>query len=146
VTAVAFHFGAPDKLAYVCRLLRKATIAGAKVLVLAPDSIVTRLDSDLWALSPTEFIPHCVGTAQPVVKKRSAVVLASDIVQAPSLRQVLLNLGQTVPTQFALFERVIEVVSTDETDRNHARMRWRDYTERGYPITRHDLNLRGTLA
>lgn len=143
MTAIAFHFGASDKLAYVCRLLRKATAAGAKVLVLAPEPVVTRLDADLWALSATEFIPHCLATAQPAVKECSAVVLASDIAQAPQQRQVLLNLSGIVPAQFDTFERLIEVVSTEESDRNQARVRWRDYTDRGYPITRHDLTLRG---
>lgn len=146
MTAIAFHFGAPDKLAYVCRLLRKAATAGAKVLVLAPSSIVTRLDADLWALSATEFVPHCLGTAMPSVKARSAVVLASDMAQATVQRQVLLNLDDAVPAQFDTFERLIEVVSTDASDRNQARARWRDYTERGYPITRHDLTLRGNAA
>lgn len=146
MTAVAFHFGAPDKLAYVCRLLRKATSSGAKVLVLGADPLMTRLDADLWALSATEFIPHCLGTADPSVKERSAVVLASDMAQAPAQRQVLLNLGEAVPHAFDAYERLIEVVSTDAHDRSQARMRWRTYTEQGYPITRHDLALRGAAA
>ena len=146
MTAIAFHFGAPDKLDYACRLLRKAVASGAKVLVLAPDSLAIKLNADLWALSATEFVPHCLGTAESVVKERSAVVLVSDIAQAPAQRQVLLNLGEAVPGQFDVFERLIEVVSTDESDRNQARVRWRDYTERGYPITRHDLTVRGNAA
>lgn len=146
MTAIAFHFGAPDKLAYVCRLLRKAVASGAKVLVLAPAPLVSKLDADLWALSATEFIPHCLGTAEPSVKERSAVVLASDMVHVPAQRQVLLNLDEGVPSQFDVYERVIEVVSTEEGDRNQARTRWRAYTERGYAITRHDLTLRGTAT
>lgn len=146
MTTIAFHFGAPDKLAYVCRVLRKAIASGAKVLVLAPDTVLNQLNSDLWALSATEFVPHCLGTAEPLVKERSPVVLTHDMTQAPAQRQVLLNLGDTVPPQFDAFERLIEVVSTDASDRNHARMRWRDYTERGYPITRHDIAVRGNAA
>ena len=146
MTAIAFHFGAPDKLAYVCRLLRKAVASGAKVLVLAPAPLVTRLNADLWALSATEFVPHCLGTAEPLIKERSAVVLASDIAHAPAQRQVLLNLDNGLPSQFGDYERVIEVVSTDESDRNQARTRWRAYTEQGYAITRHDLTLRGAVA
>lgn len=33
MTQVAFHFNAPDKLAYVCRLVRKATRQDARVMV-----------------------------------------------------------------------------------------------------------------
>ena len=31
MTEIAFHFNAPDKLAYACRLLRKAVASGARV-------------------------------------------------------------------------------------------------------------------
>ena len=34
MTEVAFHFNAPDKRSYACRLLRKAYLRGARVLVL----------------------------------------------------------------------------------------------------------------
>lgn len=146
MTAIAFHFGAPDKLAYVCRLLRKAASNGAKVLVLAPAPTVTRLDADLWALSGTEFVPHCVGTANRSVKDRSAVVLVSDLAQASAPRDVLLNLTQQVPAGFEAFERLIEVVSTDDADRTQARMRWKDYAARGYSIARHDLALKGSAT
>lgn len=142
MTAIAFHFGAPDKLAYVCRLLRKAVASGAKLMVLTPGPLLARLDADLWALSATEFVPHCLENAEKLVKNRSPVVLVSDLPQALAQSQVLLNLSATVPPQFEVFERVIEVVGNDEEDRNQARIRWRTYAERGYPIQRHDLRLR----
>jgi len=143
VTEIAFHFGAPDKMAYVCRLLRKAAASGAKVLVLAPAATVAKLDADLWALSTTEFVAHCVGVADPCVKNRSSVVITSDMAEASSARQVLVNLTDSTPSQFDAFERLIEVVSMDEEDRQKARVRWKHYTDRGYSITRHDLALRG---
>ena len=33
MTEISFHFNVPDKLAYACRLLRKAVNAGNKVVV-----------------------------------------------------------------------------------------------------------------
>jgi hypothetical protein len=33
MTEIAFHFNVPDKLAYSCRLLRKAYLSGARVVV-----------------------------------------------------------------------------------------------------------------
>jgi DNA polymerase-3 subunit chi len=36
------------------------------------------------------------------------------------------------------------VVSLDETDRQQARGRWKQYTSLGYAITRHDLVLKET--
>jgi DNA polymerase-3 subunit chi len=143
VTEVAFHFGAPDKVAYVCRLLRKAVGSGAKVVVLADAETVQSIDSELWALSPVDFVGHCVGTATSTMKEISSVVLVTEIQQVLANRQVLVNLTESVPDEFDTFDRLIEVVSVDETDRNHARQRWKNYTDRGYSIARHDLTLRG---
>ena len=143
MTDIAFHFGAPDKWAYACRLLRKASGRGARVQVLVPEPMVAKLDADLWAVAATEFVTHCTSAADNSVKSRSAVLLVSDMVDSIAPRQVLVNLGNVVPSQFDTFQRVIEVVSLDETDRLGARARWKRYTELGYPITRHDLALRG---
>jgi DNA polymerase-3 subunit chi len=142
VTELAFHFGAPDKLAYTCRLLRKAVGSGAKVVVLAAADTTAQLDADLWALSPTEFVPHCVADAGEPVRGRSPVVMVSDLQQAPEMADVLVNLTDTVASGFERFARVIEVVSTDTADRDLARQRWRQYTEQGYTIARHDLTLK----
>ncbi|MES2952277.1 MAG: DNA polymerase III subunit chi [Pseudomonadota bacterium] len=142
MTALAFHFGAPDKLAYTCRLLRKAIGSGAKVVLVADADVMAQMDADLWALSPAEFLPHCLATANASVQSRSPLVLVTDAGHAPQQSGVLVNLMDTVPQGFERFERVIEVVSTDATDRDRARRRWRQYTERGYTITRHDLTLK----
>ncbi len=143
MTDIAFHFGAPDKMAYVCRLLRKAASSGAKVLVLAPDTRLGKLDADLWALSPTDFVPHCNDSASDSVQKRSAVVLASKMAHALPDHDVLVNMTDAVPNQFVGYARLIEVVSTDDADRHSARIRWKHYADLGYSITRHDLALRG---
>lgn len=143
MTDIAFHFGAPDKWAYACRLLRKASASGARVQVVLPESMVAKLDADLWAVSAAEFVMHCTSAADSSVKNRSAVLLVSDMGQTIAPRHVLVNLGDAVPSQFETFQRVIEVVSLDESDRLGARARWKRYTELGYAITRHDLALRG---
>lgn len=143
MTEVAFHFGAPDKLGYTCRLLRKAVGSGAKVLVVAEDEVLQQLDVDLWAISPTDFVPHCVGAVDALVQQQCPVVLATRIGPELVHKQVLVNLAQSVAEGFEKFERVIEVVGTDEDDRGLARLRWKYYTELGYQITRHDLTLKG---
>ena len=142
MTELAFHFGAPDKMAYTCRLLRKAVGSGAKVVVLATADSVAQLDVDLWGLSPTEFVPHCLANAGDAVRGRSPVVMVTDLQQELEMADVLVNLTDTVALGFERFARVIEVVSTDAADRDLARQRWRQYTEQGYTIARHDLTLK----
>ncbi len=143
MTEVAFHFNAPDKQAYACRLLRKALAAGSRVVVTAPDEALARLDTLLWTFSQTDFIAHVRLPADAALAGASPVVLTERPAQDVPHRQVLLNLGQAMPAGFEQYQRVIEVVSLDDEDRQLARGRWKQYTELGYTIVRHDLKLKG---
>jgi DNA polymerase III subunit chi len=138
MTEVAFHFNAPDKLGYACRLLRKAVAKGSKVVVTGDSRLLHDLDAALWTFAPLEFVPHCQGEgSSPAVLAASPVVLAGSPASAPH-QQVLVNLGEAVPAGFERFERLIEVVTADEADRLQARQRWKHYAARGYAIVRHD--------
>jgi DNA polymerase-3 subunit chi len=141
MTEVAFHFNAPDKLGYVCRLLRKAVGTGARVMVTGDSATLRELDVALWTFAPLEFLPHCHGEATPVALAASPIVLSESVRSAPH-QQVLVNLGGTVPEGFERFERLIEVVTGEQEDRLGARRRWKHYADRGYAITRYDLQAR----
>ena len=143
MTEIAFHFNAPDKLAYACRFARKAQRAGARLVILAPRPVLTELDRMLWSFSPQDFVAHCFADADEDQIAATPVVLASELHQVPH-HEVLLNLGSQVPAGFERFLRLIEVVSSvDEQDRGDARLRWKQYASRGYAIARHDLVLKG---
>lgn len=141
MTEVAFHFNAPDKLGYACRLLRKAVGTGARVMVTGEAGTLRDLDVALWTFAPLEFLPHCSGEATPATLAASPVVLAPSLRSAPH-QQVLVNLGGTVPEGFERFERMIEVVTEGEQDRLDARLRWKHYADRGYAIKTHDVMAR----
>lgn len=143
MTEVAFHFNAPDKLGYACRLLRKAVGSGARVVVTGEAALLRELDVALWTFSALEFVPHCHGSGDPATLAASPVVLADSPRTAPH-QQVLVNLGLPVPEGFERFERLIEVVTLEDEDRQQARQRWKHYADRGYAITRHDLATRSS--
>jgi DNA polymerase-3 subunit chi len=143
VTDVAFHFGAPDKVAYTVRLLRKAVGTGARVVVMADLDTLERLDVALWTSAPTDFLTHCWVDASGAAAALSAVTLSHGGPElAGPVPDVLVNLGEAMPAAFERFPRVIEVVSLDDGDRQHARQRWKTYAALGYAIDRRDLNLR----
>ena len=52
---------------------------------------------------------------------------------------VLINLEGETPGFFSRFERVLEVVGTDDGDLARGRARYRYYRERGYALQTHDL-------
>lgn len=143
MTEVAFHFGAPDKVAYACRLLRKAVGSGAKVVVLAEAGMGARLDAALWGVSATDFVPHCADNAGDALLRHSPVVFTTHVPQhIDSIQPVLLQLCHPVPPGVQAYARVIELVSLDEDDRLEARQRWKTYAAWGMPIQKHDLALK----
>lgn len=144
MTEVAFHFNAPDKLAYACRFARKVHRSGARLVISGPDDDLAILDRMLWAgLAPQDFVAHCRDLpGNEDLIHASPVLLTGDARSAPH-HEVLLNLHRNVPDGFGRFDRLVEVVSSDdEDDRSAARTRWRHYASRGYAIIRHDLVLK----
>jgi len=137
MTRVDFHFNAPDRLQYGCRLVRKIHRSGARILVWCDDAVeLQRFDQLLWTFSDADFIPHVV--ASDPLAAETPVLLAAEPVELPH-HEVLVNLGRQTPPMFSRFDRLIEVVSGDDGDRSLARERWRFYKDRGYPLNAHDL-------
>lgn len=141
MTKVSFHFNVPHRVGYACRLLRKAVRQSARVTVTGPADLLGELDRALWTFEPTEFVPHLrLGGGQvPSAPLRATPVCLVDTLASAVHQDVLLNLGAQPPQGFESFERLIEIVSTDESDRVAARARWKHYTARGYEIERHEV-------
>jgi DNA polymerase-3 subunit chi len=141
VTGVEFHFNAPEKMGYACRLLRKAALKGAKVAVTGEHGFLRELDAVLWTFDALEFVPHCFASAPAAMLAATPIVLCPALRDAPH-HDVAVNLGAQVPEGFERFERLIEVVTVHEDDRAHARQRWQHYKSRGYELKRIDLELK----
>jgi DNA polymerase III subunit chi len=139
MTEIAFHVNAPDKLDYACRLLRATQKKSANVLVLGQMDALKSLSAKLWALSPTEFLPHCLADTSAEVIAHSPIVLSAELPRSTAESQVLLNLGAVLPAGFERFERLIELVGQDEADLQAARTRWKHYKDRGYALSRYDV-------
>ena len=135
---VAFHFNAPDRLAYTARLLRKAYLKGVRVAVLAPRPAIDELDRLVWLVGQGDFVPHARPGDPPAVLQHSPIRLTDSLPEAQGM-PVLVNLHDEPVPESARFERVIEVVGLDEADRAAARQRWRAYVAAGIEPQRHDL-------
>lgn len=137
---VDFHHGMDDKLAYACRLLRKAYRSGARVVVTADAATLRQLDRQLWVFDEQDFVPHVAvleGQAWPARWHATPIWLTDGPSAAPSPRQVLVNLGATIPEGIDGFERFFEVVSTQPDDRAQGRQRWRRYESMGWQVKAH---------
>lgn len=139
MTEVAFHFNAPDRLGYACRLLRKAYLKGARLQVLADPSLAAALDQQIWLMGGVEFVPHCRSDAPAQLQARSPIVITSRLQAPTAADEVLINLGDAMPDDFARFARVIEVVTDDPPVRAQARERWKQYKAAGLAPEHLDL-------
>lgn len=141
MTEVQFHVNVRDRLQYTCRLLRKAARLGAWVAVTGSPATLSELDRALWVFEADEFLPHAVvGDAASLspAQRRAPVWLLTQ----PALgtdRPVLVNLGAEVAAGFESYQRVIEIVSADDEDREAGRTRWRQYQARGCTPTKHEV-------
>jgi DNA polymerase-3 subunit chi len=134
MTRVDFHSKVPDKLLYACRLIRKARTAGMKVVVYLQDSQqLSDFDQALWTFSEHDFIPHVA--ASDALAEQTPVILSCDASENLPHHQVLINLSTHTPDHFARFERMFEIVSTDEQDLTAGRGRYKHYQTRGYALT-----------
>ncbi|TMH10607.1 MAG: DNA polymerase III subunit chi [Betaproteobacteria bacterium] len=142
MTEVQFHFNVPDRLHYACRLLRKALRAGTPgVTVSAPAATLARLDRALWSFDPQEFLPHLLlrtGEQPPQRMRRTPIWLVERAEQAAQ-HPVLVHLGDEPAEGFESFARLIEIVSTDDDEREAARRRWKHYAARGYAIEKFEV-------
>ena len=136
---VSFYTAVPERLAYVCRLLRKAQQTGAHIGVCGSASLLERLDKALWSFEATEFVPHLHLPAGVAADWRSAVttILLAEHCEALPHREVLLNLGMAIPANFEQFQRVLEVVSKDPEQVEAGRQRFRQYKQLGHAVSHH---------
>ena len=138
MTAVDFYSNTPDKLVLARLIAHKAYRRGLDIMIHSTDSrVLAELDRAWWRDPATGFLPHCAVDAADA--PQTPIVLGADIGQLAH-SDVLINLDDATPGFFSRFQRLIEIVSTDDADRNSARQRWRFYQQRGYATTNHDMS------
>ena len=136
MTRIDFYRYADDKQHYACRLAAKASRSN-KVVVYSPDpQVLDRFDKALWTFQSTGFVPH-VRLESPLAAE-TPVILATSGDALPH-HDVLLNLADEWPPFFATFDRLLEIVGADESDKGLARARYAFYQKRGYDIRVNDI-------
>jgi DNA polymerase-3 subunit chi len=138
MTQVDFYIHVDDKLHTVCTLAAKALARNLRVLVLTPDAQTTEhIDKLLWTQPAVGFLPHCRSNHRlaPVTP-----IIVDHVAEPIVHEQVLINLHAQCPPLFSRFERVIEIVTSEDADREAARSRYRFYRDRGYEIRNHDMS------
>lgn len=134
MTRIDFHTNIPDKLTYACRLARKAYGAQGKLVLLAEDAAqAAALNEALWTLSDTDFLPH-VMAGDALAAQTPIIITDNEQADLPHTR-MLVNLTRRMPANVDRFERVFEIISTDEEDAAAGRTRYVAYKKQSYPLT-----------
>lgn len=136
MTRIDFHTNVPDKVAYACRLARKAWAANNRVVLMAEDEAqLAELNAAMWTFSATDFLPHVL--ADDALAADTPILLTdSDEAELPHThKELLVNLSRRAPSHVARFERMIEVISSDEDDAAAGRKRYVAYKQQDYPLT-----------
>jgi DNA polymerase-3 subunit chi len=137
MTRIDFYIHVDNPLNTLCTLAAKALAKNVRMMILTPDAQTTdRVDKVLWSQPAIGFLPHC----RAEHRLASVTPIIVDHVAEPIVHeQVLVNLCPEFPPVFSRFERLIEIVASNEAERDLARTRFRFYRDRGYDIHTHDL-------
>jgi DNA polymerase III subunit chi len=140
MTQIDFYTHVAQPLKLAARIVTKAWRMHGSVRVLTPDRETTlALDRLLWLEPPLAFVPHCRMDA-PIASETP--VWIDERLEHSGPAAVLLNLHPDPPPFFSRFERLAEVVASDEANVVAGRARFRFYRERGYEMRQHDWSSR----
>jgi DNA polymerase-3 subunit chi len=92
MTRIEFHFNAPERLPYACRLLRKAHGRGLRLGVVGSEATLRQLDAALWTFSELDFLPHSTAADGQDLQDASPIRLHSDPLQLAGM-DVLISLS-----------------------------------------------------
>ena len=134
MTRIDFHSNVPDKIAYACRLVRKAWAANTRLVLMTEDATqLAQLNAAMWTFSATDFLPHVLAD-DPLAAQTPIILTDNDAAALPHY-ELLVNLSQRAPANVAQFARMIEVISSDEDDAAAGRKRYVAYKQQEYPLT-----------
>lgn len=141
-TRVDFAFGAPNRLRTACQVVRKHYLAGRRLIIYHSDPrSLQRFDRLLWGFEPDAFVPH-VAVDHPLAAQTPVLLVSQNPQPHPQAipgDAWLLNLDNQCPQTASSFQRVLEIVSEQELDKQNARHRWRQYQQWQYDVRGHHI-------
>lgn len=140
MTVIDFYTRVAEPLKFVTKIVAKAYREHGSVRVLTPDADTTAaLDRLLWLDPPLAFLPHC-RMGSPIAGETP--IWIDETLEHAGPAAVLVNLHHEPPPFFSRFERLAEVVGSEEPQLLAGRARFRFYRERGYELRQHDWSQR----
>lgn len=117
--------------ALACRLTTERFRQNQTVFILAQTQEQAEfLDEMLWQQDPHSFVPH--GLSDEATVTQAPVEIGTS---APKRhRQILINLADTIPAFANRFTQIIDFVPADESQKQQARERYKQYRALGFTL------------
>ena len=150
MTRVDFYILAGDELndrhQFCCKLIAKTFKMGHRIILLCQDDAEAQLMDDLlWSYKDSSFLPHQNLSSSQVTQSHEEnediIILSSSSHDNAPLdhHDLLINMAAEIPAWFSRFERVSEIVVQTKAVLDSTRANYRFYTEKNYPLHRHDM-------
>ncbi len=137
---IDFHFNVAQRTLYACCLIKTVRGMGLTVAVWGSNEILLRRAyDDLWRFEDLAFIAHA--WAGSAFENEAPVVFSTDIT-ALKPADVIILLDEAVPPDWqktlAPFARVVDIVSTNQTELMNSRARYKIYKASGVTLKAYD--------
>lgn len=122
-------------LSFACRLVEKAYKKGHRIYLHTKDQAMAfQLDELLWTYRDESFLPHNILGEGP----NQAPPIQIGFGEKPEKqRDILINLSHDVPLFYTQFNRILELITTDNQEAG--RNRYRFYRSQNIEITTHKI-------
>lgn len=134
---ITFYFNVLRREIALCQLVNKALQQHHTLNILTDsESASISLDRLLWEIPSIGFLPHCAAD-HPLAADTPICIDYRSVLFKP--RDILFNWGSKLPLQLENYQRVIEIVDSDEETRSASRQRFRAYQAQGFTIKSIDM-------
>lgn len=122
-----------------CRLSEKACHSKLATFIhTQTEQHSQEIDKLLWTFKASSFIPHQLYNSEEAGKQAQPILIGNDIEPEKNF-DLLINLDNQIPDFFSRFNRVIEIVTNNEEQRDLSRKHYTFYKDRGYIINTHNI-------
>lgn len=123
-------------LDYGCRLIQKAQRQALKTLVVFDDAeTLEQFDKALWHFQPESYIAHAkLGEASDDIP-----VMLSTGQDSDAHHDMLVSFSTKIPDFFGRFQRFAHIVNQDKQRITAARLNYKYFKDRAYPLHYHNI-------
>jgi DNA polymerase-3 subunit chi len=122
---------------FACRLAMMAWERKQRIYVIAAtESLASQLDEQMWQTPDKRFLPHSTTDSQHAGKAPVIIGTLSGL----NPTDVVINLCPDAVPQPERFQRVLEIVPFDDSERQASRQKYKTYRNLGLKPRTHEIN------